>query len=141
VWDKYSALLTAACEGPFRKTSGRRARCPIARCCCVGAASAKNPRKRPFCSRGNWIRTSDLMLPKHAHYQAVLYPESFNVAAFARPLKPLVSALPGQAEAQTPAAVRLAKYSLKNARILLAASARWLMLFFSSGASSAMDLS
>jgi hypothetical protein len=25
-------------------------------------------------SRGDWIRTSDLMLPKHAHYQAVLHP-------------------------------------------------------------------
>jgi hypothetical protein len=27
-------------------------------------------------SRGDWIRTSDLMLPKHAHYQAVLHPEA-----------------------------------------------------------------
>ena len=26
--------------------------------------------------RGDWIRTSDLMLPKHAHYQAVLHPET-----------------------------------------------------------------
>ena len=28
-------------------------------------------------SRGDWIRTSDLMLPKHAHYQAVLHPVTF----------------------------------------------------------------
>ena len=30
-------------------------------------------------SRGDWIRTSDLMLPKHAHYQAVLHPVTFNL--------------------------------------------------------------
>ncbi len=30
--------------------------------------------------RGDWIRTSDLMLPKHAHYQAVLHPEPQAVA-------------------------------------------------------------
>ena len=29
--------------------------------------------------RGDWIRTSDLMLPKHAHYQAVLHPVTFVV--------------------------------------------------------------
>ncbi len=31
--------------------------------------------------RGDWIRTSDLMLPKHAHYQAVLHPDLFRAGA------------------------------------------------------------
>src|SRR5262245_44395499 len=43
-------------------------------CSCVTASA---PGKL---GRGNWIRTSDLMVPNHAHYQAVLYPETRNVA-------------------------------------------------------------
>ena len=37
------------------------------------------PQVLEMISRGDWIRTSDLMLPKHAHYQAVLHPVASSV--------------------------------------------------------------
>ena len=38
------------------------------------------PQALEMISRGDWIRTSDLMLPKHAHYQAVLHPEAKSIS-------------------------------------------------------------
>lgn len=48
------------------------------RCTTSKSDGLRNGRFSQFCwdGRGDWIRTSDIVLPKHALYQAELLPES-----------------------------------------------------------------
>ena len=57
-----------------KETGALESTAPTSSLSCFPLRWVELDERDPLLGRGDWIRTSDLMLPKHAHYQAVLHP-------------------------------------------------------------------